>query len=196
MIKIFNFFENFNKAELIKYLVLNDLFKNILRFGLICPKNSKIKFTFIKFLKTLLNSLTEKEQKDYFCDFLFSQFLSNNSLQLTIENAENSSLFFDIVIAFLSKYSLVKIEFDKEFKDLIILMINYIIKFANESKKTILCDNVFKGFCGMLRILSINKYEIKLLLIENNIIDTLLYKCLFPNSSNYYSFILIIYIIN
>ncbi len=189
MQKVFDFFENFNKPQLIKYLVKSEYFKNIIQFGLICPKNSKVKFTFIKFLKKNLNSLSVKEYREYFCDYLFSQFLSPASLSLAIENSANSVLFFEIIMAFLVKYSLHKVDTDK-LRNVATFMYDYIVEFTKEKKlssDSYVCDNIFKGFCGILRLIALNNYKIKCLLIEKNLINILLQKCLFPNNSKLFS---------
>ena len=182
IININKFITNYFKIEeIIDLLMKENVTVELLQFGLIIPKNSKIKYSIFNFFKEIISSdnqiLTNK-----FMKFIFSLLFQFETINLSIKNNVNSDAYFKILIYFLTSMDLADISIlDKNVKSSVNIfnLIDFMIKFLKDYEGGE-CDNVLIGFLQIIRILVLeNERLLEYLIKKHNLLDILLDICLF-----------------
>jgi hypothetical protein len=174
---ITSFLWNFN-AEVVIQCLLNPndtVLKEILTFGLICPKNYMIKFVLFSSIEQFLKFRSEEEQMLFYKNVL-RVILTKETLNMCISHNESCEAFFKIGLlgTFENYKNIEKAEID--LKEISEYMITYIENYSQSEA----CENVLVGFLWTLReMVLLNSSVYEYLTTSRDLLDLLMNKCVF-----------------
>jgi hypothetical protein len=174
---ITNFLYNLDTDTVIKCLMdqTNTVLKDILTFGLICPKNYTMKFILLNSIETLIKFRSEEEQAQFY-SYIFRVLFTKETLNLCIDNNDSCEGFFKIgLLGTLTHYENMDTS-GIDFKGITEYMIEFIENYSESNH----LENVLVGFLSVLReLVLLNKDIHDYIINSRDMIDLLIHKCIF-----------------
>jgi hypothetical protein len=170
----------FRIEEIIESYMKEKVIIELLQFGLIIPKNHKVKYSIFNFFKEII-SVNDSLLTKNLLKFIFEILFQFNTVNLAIANNNTSDAFFKILIYFLTSTNLSDIcSFDtnmissSNIYKLIDFMVNFVKEFVGEA------ENVLIGFLSLIRIFVVeNERMLEYICKHHNLLEILMNICLF-----------------
>jgi hypothetical protein len=170
----------FRIEEIIESYMKEKVIVELLQFGLIIPKNHKVKYSIFNFFKEII-SVNNSHMTKNLLKFIFEILFQFNTINLAIANNNTSDAFFKILIYFLTSTNLSDIcNFDSNIISssniykLIDFMLNFVKEFVGEA------ENVLIGFLSLIRIFVMeNEKILEYVCKHHDLLGILMNICLF-----------------
>lgn len=171
--KLLKLINNFPKDLIFSAFVKEEEFKKILTFGLICPKNFKLKNTIENFINNNINSINDHSLLIKFNNFLFNTLLDRSTFQIVKEQKNGDGTFFKVLTNLMENHLTLN-ENSNNIVNFADDLFAYITEYSENSSEVVL-----EGYMLILRQLVLKNRELaKFLMTKYDIVAEILNKCI------------------